>query len=247
MPRRRADRTGPRRPLPPWQRALAALVVGLLGLAALWTATDLARTLWRAQAVRHWQPASAQLLHWQQQNLGRGTVMARPGAVPMQQIVARYRYRFDGRDHEADTVALTALRDNFSDRHRDRIAALLRAAEADAGRLQVWVDPAQPQQALIDRRLPLAACAFQALLLLFPGGLATLVAVAWLCRLVGQPALALPAWALLHGLVAVPVLVLAAPEDLQGGPLLLLAALVLLGALGTITLLARLRRPAPGS
>ncbi|MBP6899061.1 MAG: DUF3592 domain-containing protein [Burkholderiaceae bacterium] len=232
------------RPLPAWQRGLAALVVTLLGLSALWTASGLARTLWQAQATRHWQPVSAQLLHWQSLGLGRGTVMPRAGAVPMQQVVARYRYEVDGRSHEADGVALTPLRDNFSDRHRDRIIATLRAAEADGGRLQVWVDPAQPQQALVDRRLPLAACGFQALLLLFPGGLATLVAVSWGGRLAGRPALALPLWALLHGLTALPILALAAAEDLQGGPLLLLAALVLLGALGAITLLARLRRPA---
>ncbi len=240
-PPRRPKRTRQR---PPVLRGLAWLVLTALAAAALWLGSELAGTLWRARQAQQWQPRPAQLEHWDLVAVGSAGVMPRPGPVAMRELRARYRWRVGGAEFTGQQVALAALRDNVSDRHRDRIAAQLRQAEADGGRLTVWVDPQRPERAVIDRRLPVLACLFQTLLLLLPCGLATLVGVSALAAAAGRPAAALPLWALLHAAPLLAIVWLAEPGDLYGAAAWLAAALGLLpGGVLVAGLVSALRAP----
>lgn len=228
--------------LSPALRGLLGGALLLLGLAGAWLGQRLVSTLALTAQARDWVAVPAQLQGWQVARAS-GSIRPLPGALPVQALQARYRYVLADQPYLGDQVATAALRDNFSDRHRDRIAALLREADANAGRLTVWVDPAQPGRALIDRRLPVASCTFLALGLLFPCGLASLVVLsqglAWGRRAAGRDLrpLALPMWALLHALPALPIVLLATPGDIGLGNAVALGLLGVLGLLGLLGLL----------
>lgn len=223
-------------------RVFAAVLVVVFGAAAAWQAQQLGTTLVAVWQARGWQPVTARLVSWQRLDLGRMVIRHWAGIVPMQALAARYDYVIDGRAHVGSQAALDPLRDNFSDRDRDRIAAQLRAADADSGRLRIWVDPQHPDRAVIDRRLPVAACAFRAFVLLLPCGLATLVVLATVLRWIGAGRWALPLWAVLHGSVALPIALLAAPGDLTAGPSAILLLLAAVAAAGVVGLVRRARR-----
>ena len=247
---------GGRPPAPqPWAlRLVSGLIVLVLAVAGVWQGWQLGTSVVAVSQARQWVAVPAQLQSWQLQRTATSSARQVAGSAPQRLLSARYSYAFGDRQWTGGPVALRPLQDNFSDHHRDRIIQVLRQAETDAGRLTVWLDPARPERVVIDRRLPLAASLFSALLLVLPCGLASLVglglALNSLGRLVGRELrpLAWPLWALLHGGVALPLAGLAAPGDIglgAGALLLALTALALAGALG---LWRVLRAPStPGS
>lgn len=105
----------------------------------------LGRTLLAAWQVRHWQPVPATVLQAElreQRHSEGGLTYA---------VHARYRYAWGPRTYEGDRVGLEAAggADNVGDWHRQWHGRLLRA-QAQGQAITVWVDPADPGNALID-------------------------------------------------------------------------------------------------
>jgi hypothetical protein len=86
-------------------------------------------------AMQSWQPAQARLLSV---------------SGSENQTEARYRYRINGVTYQDDRVYVAKFNDNIGSYHRDLLARL--KSQQRAGEpVHVWVDPMDPQQAVIDR------------------------------------------------------------------------------------------------
>lgn len=83
--------------------------------------------------------------------------------------VARYRYRFEGVDHESRRVAIGARADNIGDFQRD-LGRVLERSLAAGRPVTAWVNPAAPHEAVLDRSLRVPLLLFQLLFVLLFGG-----------------------------------------------------------------------------
>lgn len=96
-------------------------------------------------AAKHWEPVPATLL-----SAGLETRATRDGTTC--EAVARYRYRYGGRERIGERVSLAAWGDDIGDFQR-RLASELERAEARGDPVTVYVNPADPAQAVINRDL----------------------------------------------------------------------------------------------
>ncbi|HEX5784328.1 MAG TPA: DUF3592 domain-containing protein [Burkholderiaceae bacterium] len=123
------------------------MALALGGLGVHFGLLPLARTLSAAWAVRQWVAVPAQVVsvaldaHWD-------------GEVTTYRVLTRYRYTHQGQTHEATRVGLETStgRDNLGDWHQqwhDRLAQ----AQAQGQSVTAWVNPRQPDQALLDPTL----------------------------------------------------------------------------------------------
>jgi hypothetical protein len=123
-------------------------MVGFGGVGLFFGLLPLLDTAWQMWTVRSWVPVSAQVLDVQldQRRGSKGSVTY--------QLVARYAYRFDGRDHESTRVGLERQMgaDNIGDWHQ-RWHARLSDARANEQPVAAWVDPRRPSQAVLERRV----------------------------------------------------------------------------------------------
>ena len=105
----------------------------------------LASTLQAALSVQSWQPVPAQVLDAQiRKHAGSegGTAY---------QVLVRYRYEIAGKSYESQRVGLDpqAGADNVGD-WQERWFQTLHQAQQQGRPITVWVNPAQPSQALVD-------------------------------------------------------------------------------------------------
>jgi hypothetical protein len=143
------DSITPAGPTARWTAWILSLLMALAlaGLGVHFGVLPLARTLSAAWAVRQWVAVPAQVVsvslddHWD-------------GEVTTYRVLTRYRYTLQGQTHEATRVGLdaSAARDNLGDWHRQWHNRLAQA-QAQGQTVTAWVNPRQPDQALLDPNL----------------------------------------------------------------------------------------------
>lgn len=134
--------------------AIFAVAFGGFGIGmGLWPLLQNASAAWQ---VRQWQPVPATVLHTQ---LDRRRDSE--GAV-MHEVRASYRYVVAGQPHVGHQVGLDErLRaDNIGDWHEQWHRRLL-DAQARGEPITAWVNPAQPEQAVLEREVRWALAAFR--------------------------------------------------------------------------------------
>lgn len=116
------------------------LVIGGAGIALLAVLGPTLRRTWR---TRHWRPTAALIVEsWLDD--GGGNPKDRRAKV-----CARYRYTAGGATFVGDRLAFT------SPVHRNLISAERRLEQLMPGkRIEVWYDPANPSDAVIERAVP---------------------------------------------------------------------------------------------
>lgn len=136
-----------------WLFLLAGLTIGL------WLGSD----LYRWQQARGWQPVSAELLHVAlQENQSDDSTTWR--------VTARYQYDYAGHLWQSDQVAIADSADNIGD-FQQRLYAQLNHSWQQQQPVTAWVNPARPQQALLNRELRPGLLAFKGLFPLIFGGI----------------------------------------------------------------------------
>lgn len=86
-------------------------------------------------AMKNWKPAQAQLLSV---------------SGSENQTEARYRYRMNGVTYQGDRVYVARFNDNIGSYHPD-LRAQLNTQQRAGEPVRVWINPTDPQQAVIDR------------------------------------------------------------------------------------------------
>jgi hypothetical protein len=130
------------------------------------------------------------------------------GPTIQERLVASYPYTIGDRAHAGNRLDFSFGSDNFGTSRRREQLAVLRSAN-----VTVYVDPADPGQSVLDRRLPGEQVVFALIFLLFPCCIGTLAAIglisSGLSKLECSAAerYAIPAAGLVHGLPALyPIL-----------------------------------------
>lgn len=114
--------------------ALGFGVGGYFGL------SNLVSHLWGAIEARSWQPVAASVNH---------AKLARTG-TSSSRAEARYTYEVDGRRYEGIRVGLTKGADNIGDWQHQQFTRLDNANQSGMP-IQIWVNPNNPTQAVVDR------------------------------------------------------------------------------------------------
>ena len=89
------------------------------------------------QRMQYWRPASAQLSSF---------------SVADNRTEARYRYDFAGASYQGTRVGVSEVKDNIGSFHRDMRHRLTRI-KRNGDVLPIWVNPANPQDSVIDRNM----------------------------------------------------------------------------------------------
>lgn len=84
-------------------------------------------------------------------------------------VSARYRYRWQGRDYIGERVGIDTGSDNIGNWHKQHYFRLQRALDTGR-RITVWVNPAAPQQSLIDRQMRWGLFGFKMIFVVIFGG-----------------------------------------------------------------------------
>lgn len=92
-------------------------------------------------------------------------------------VTATYHYRVDGRNFTGQRVTLSASADNVGDFQQRLGASLTQALQAGTP-VTAWVNPSDPQEAVLDRSLRPGLVALKLLAALLFGGFGTIMAVA---------------------------------------------------------------------
>ncbi|MEC5399082.1 DUF3592 domain-containing protein [Uliginosibacterium sp. H1] len=108
--------------------------------------------------MKSWVPVQAELLEVGSGNNGSSYL-----------ATARYRYRFNGFDHEGRRVAVVDRADNIGDFHQ-RLAHALQRSLANGMPVTAWVNPGAPQDAVLDRSLRIPLLLFHMMFVLAFGG-----------------------------------------------------------------------------
>ncbi len=124
--------------------------------------------LWRYQATADWQQVPAELSQLE--------FLRAPNQAKRWQVTVQYSYEFGGRSYRSQQLGLSEGPDSFEHYWRQLYTDLQRRQEA--GRLQAWVNPAAPEQALLTRQLHLPLLGFSGYL----GGMIVLLGagIMWL-------------------------------------------------------------------
>lgn len=133
----------------------AAVGVGMLLLSVLPTLYDWSR-------MQFWQPVNATLL-------AASLNSSRSSKSTSYHVTARYRYTVAGREYEGDRVAISGGGDNVGD-FQETLGERLEQALRDGQPVQVWVNPSQPADAVIDRSLRAGLLAFKMVFVVLFGG-----------------------------------------------------------------------------
>ena len=120
-------------------RSLPALLFGMMFAGGgLFFLSQTAVPMWRDwHAMQDWQSTYAQLL-----SVSGGNNQAQ----------ATYRYEINGATYQGDRVHVSTFSDNIGSYHEDLLANLRRHQSAGEPVI-VWVNPADPSQAVIDRNM----------------------------------------------------------------------------------------------
>jgi len=138
---------------------LVGLLFLLVGVViGVWLLSD----LYRWQQARSWTAVNAELLHVAlQENRSDDSTTWR--------VQARYRYDYAGRSWESDRVGISDAADNIGDFHQ-RLHTQLKQSWQQQQPVTAWVNPADPQQALLNRDLRAGLVALKAVFPLAFGG-----------------------------------------------------------------------------
>lgn len=112
--------------------------------------------------MQSWQPVQAELLEAELE-------YHRGDDSTTYEVVARYRYPFKGVDYENDRVAIAGGADNIGSFHKNvhsRLAKQLREGQT----VTAWVNPNDPQQALLNRQFRWELVGFRSLFAVVFGG-----------------------------------------------------------------------------
>ncbi|QDV75994.1 DUF3592 domain-containing protein [Botrimarina mediterranea] len=120
---------------------LFALPFAGVGVFMAWS---LASILWLSWSAASWVEVPATITSVELQRTGDKKNSLR--------VVADYRYEYAGQAYESDRVGLSTMADNFGSYHR-RLHDRLHAAWKAEKTVDCFVDPNDPTQALLDRRL----------------------------------------------------------------------------------------------
>jgi hypothetical protein len=120
-------------------RIIPALIFGLLFAGGgLFIFSETGLPTWKSwYAMQSWEPDNAQLLEV---------------SGDENQTLARYRYHFNGNWYQGDRVYVAEFNDNIGSYHAD-LRDRLRNQFHKNGIIQIWVNPADPQQSVIDRNM----------------------------------------------------------------------------------------------
>ena len=121
-----------------------AIPFGGVGLWASWVVASTLRDAWSA---REWVKVRADVITADmRQSAGRRSTTYRADAV--------YRYTYDGMDYTGSRLGLVAMgSDNIGD-WQEEMADFLQAARDEKRQITVFVNPAIPTQAVVDRAIP---------------------------------------------------------------------------------------------
>lgn len=170
---------------PPWVERYLSLVVGtLFGCAAIGLIWLLGTIFANHHAARSWVAVPAEVLDAEIRTSRSGTGTR---ATFNSRIKTAYRYRFAEREYAGERVDFGFGSDNFADRRRDRQMAMLQSAAP-----VVYVNPARPEESVLDRSLPVEQVNFGLIFLFFPCGLGTVMMLAALVSLAEKAGLAAP-------------------------------------------------------
>lgn len=219
---------------------LYGLIVLVFSLAACTMIAFLGRTYYLHAATASWVQVPAQVLDWDlKQNQSRKH-------RTQTRLVVNYRYDFEGKSYLGDRIDFSIGSDNFSGSRRSRQMTALKSNQ-----LRVFVNPAQPDDSVMDRSLPAQQVAFAVFFLFFPCGLGTAFGLSSVLQLItrlsglSMDRWVMPSLGLLHGLPALYPLTFAWRELSPGSGLVL----VLFGCVGLwslIEILLRVRNPERG-
>lgn len=118
---------------------IPGLLFGLLfGAGGYFIFAETALPMWQNwQHMQDWRPANARLL-----SISAADTETR----------ASYSYDFAGGSYQGNRVGVSAFKDNIGSYHQD-IQAYLQRIQASDAFLPIWVNPADPSQAVIDRNM----------------------------------------------------------------------------------------------
>lgn len=135
----------------------------------------------QAVQVQGWQPVSAQVLSVKLDSR-RGS----KGSVSYT-VSARYAYRYEGRDHEATRIGLDrwAGSDNIGSWHHDWYDRLEDARTREQP-VAAWVNPQQPDQAVLERSVRMGLLAFRLPFAILFTGVGLGAAVVFVMALAGR-------------------------------------------------------------
>ena len=122
---------------------LFAILFGGVGLWASWT---MVTTLHDALSARDWVIVRADVLASDLTQGGRRSAT--------QRATATYRYTFEGREYTGTRLNITAMggSDNIGD-WQEEMADFLQAARDEKRQINVFVNPARPSEAVVDRAI----------------------------------------------------------------------------------------------
>jgi hypothetical protein len=122
-----------------------ALIISAVGLA---TTTFTGLSILRALKARRWQPASGTVLESRIEHIQDDS-----GERSRRSYRLRIRYKYAAGDQERTGDRLSFFDGNV--RHRtEALAAAHRDRIVRGNQIEVWYDPADPSQAVSDRRIP---------------------------------------------------------------------------------------------
>lgn len=126
-------------------------------------------SLWEWQAMKSWQQTHAQLLSARLET-------HRGDDSDTYEAVARYRYRIGGQSYTNDRIGIMGGADNIGD-YQTRQARRLVRAHAQQQSVEVWVNPQNPAEAVLDRELRWSMIGFKMIFVVVFGG----IGIAMLC------------------------------------------------------------------
>lgn len=194
-------------------RFMMFFFVSALTLAGAFVAQRYAASMDLAWKAKSWMEVDAVLINW---DLGVG----RKGHSTSE-VVAEYQWAHEGKTHGSKRVAVVGLRDSFSSAIKSEAKSKFIEASRNNGAMKIWMDPADPSQAVAVRTFPLSWAAFASFFLMIPCGISTAFALGALSK--GVDAMLKRTWLshrwgglwlMLHGALALPALALAGSDEL---------------------------------
>lgn len=113
-------------------------------------------------AMKSWEPVQAQIVSAEMKS-------HRSDDSTTYSLHATYRYQYQGQSYTGNRVGISSGSDNVGDYHQ-RVIGPLERAERNGSTVTAWVNPQQPEQAVLNRELRLSLILFKGLFVLLFGG-----------------------------------------------------------------------------
>lgn len=152
-------------------RIMAFIFVGVFASAAFYLYYTLVISIYNTERASQWVATPAKVLEY---DLAvSSSSMHNKTSSRTSRVTAKYTYTYSGQEYTGTVVDFTADHaDNFAqERRADQMRML---AEGD---ITVYVNPENPDEAVVDRSLPAEKSLFTIVFLLFPCGFATMIII----------------------------------------------------------------------